>query len=604
MTPPPRRPARPGGAAPRRAPVARASRTPAHAVTSRRGRVRRLRLLALGIGVALVALVARLGVVQVLDGPSYAAYASSEVDKVVDLPALRGAIYDRSGRLIAVSLPRAAVVADDFLITAPGAVARQLAPLLREPSGHLTALLSQRNGYVVLEKYATPAQEARIASLGLNGITFLPDEVRSYLDPTLFEPVLGGTYAAGGGDAGIEYLDNAELTGRSGSEVLPESAAGQPLPTAPVGIRRPHDGSSVVLTLDEPLQAVATTDVAAEMRSTGAHSGIAVIEDVHTGALLADVDLVRTAKGAIVPAPSNLAVTAVYQPGSVMKIATFSFALQDHLITPSTVFSVPFELDIGGYWFQDAEFHPTMPMPASQILAQSSNIGTIEISRLLGPQRLYDALRAYGFGSATGLGWPGESPGIIGSPATWYGSSLGSIPIGTGEAVTALQVLDAFNTVANGGEFVTPHLVAGTISPDGAEHLDVHPAEHRVVEQSTARTITPMLEGVVQDGTAVCARVPGYVVAGKTGTAQVPDPTGLGYVPGDWNGTFVGFVPAQAPQLSGIVVLNHPQPIYGGSVSAPVFAKIMSWALRHYAVPVPPGADSQNQAAPAICNGA
>jgi cell division protein FtsI (penicillin-binding protein 3) len=566
--------------------------------------VRRLRLLALGIGVVLVALVARLGVVEVLDGPSYAAYASSEVDRVVDLPALRGAIYDRSGRLIAVSLPRAAVVADDFLIPDPGAVAHELAPLLHEPSGRLDTLLSQRNGYVVLDQYATPAVEARVGALALNGITFLPDEVRTDLDPTLFQPVLGGTYAAGGGDAGIEYLDNSVLAGRSGSEVLPESAAGQPLPAPAADVRRPHDGSSVVLTLDEPLQAVATADVTAEMRATGAHSGIAVVEDVHTGALLADVDLVRTAKGAIVPAPSNLAVTAVYQPGSVMKIATFSFALQDHLITPNTVFTVPFELDIGGYWFQDAEFHPTMPMPASQILAQSSNIGTIEISRLLGPQRLYDALRAYGFGSVTGLGWPGESPGIIGTPATWYGSSLGSIPIGTGEAVTALQVLDAFNTVANGGEFVTPHLVAGTVSPSGVEHLAVHPAEHRVVEQSTARTITPMLEGVVQDGTAVCARVPGYVVAGKTGTAQVPDPTGLGYVPGDWNGTFVGFVPAQAPQLSGIVVLNHPQPIYGGSVSAPVFAKIMSWALRHYGIPVPPGVDNQSQPAPSICSGA
>ncbi len=564
----------------------------------------RLRALALGIGVVLVVLVARLAVVQVLDGSSYAAYAASEVNSTVALPALRGAVYDRSGRLVAVSLPRAAIVADDFLVSDPAVVAAELAPLLGIPGYRLVPQLSERNGYVVLERYATPQVEAKVAALGINGITFLPDEVRTYLDPTLFQPVLGGVYASGGGDAGLEYVDNRLLAGRSGSEVLAQSAAGDPLPSAATDVVTPRQGTSVVLTLDEPLQEVATKDVAAQMRATGAHSGVAVIEDVHTGALLAMVDLVRGARGAIVPAPSNLAVTSVYQPGSVMKIATFSFALQDHLITPSTVFSVPYELDIGGYWFQDAEFHPTMPMPASQILAQSSNIGTIEISRLLGPQRLYAALRAYGFGSMTGLGWPGESPGIIGSPATWYGSSLGSIPIGTGEAVTAMQVLDAFNTVANGGEYVTPHLVAGTVAPDGAEHLLSRPAEHRVVRVSTARTITPMLEGVVQDGTAVCARVPGYVVAGKTGTAQVPDPTGPGYLPGDWNATFVGFLPAQAPQLSGIVVLNHPQPIYGGSVSAPVFAKIMSWALRHYAVPVPPGVDTQSQAAPSTCNGA
>ena len=346
-----------------------------------------------------------------------------------------------------------------------------------------------------------------------------------------------------------------------------------------------------MLTIDEPLQVDTERDVAAQMRATGADSGIAVIMDVHTGAILAMVDLVRARHGVIVSAPENLAVTNVYQPGSVMKLATVSFALQDGLITPSTVFTVPYQINVGGYEFQDADFHPTQSMPVSQILAQSSNVGTIEIAQRLGEERLFHALNSYGFGHLTGLNWPGESAGIVGFPATWYGSSAASVPIGTGIAVTPLQILDAYNAVANDGVFVTPRLVQGLVNDKGVEHLVATQPGRRVIDTSTVRQLVPMLEGVVQDGTAVLAHIPGYTVAGKTGTAQVPDTTGLGYVPGDWNATFVGFVPAQAPQLSGIVVLNHPTPIYGGSVSAPVFSKIMQYALRRFDI-APPAAST------------
>jgi len=570
------------GAARRTAPPG--PRNAQHARRSHRHRMRRHRIVALGIGIALVSLVLKLAVVQVLDGPRYAAYAASEVRQTVTLPATRGAIYDRSGRLLAASMPTVDVVADDLLVSGPATVASELAPLLASRAASLAVELSRHSGYVVLARQVEPSVESKIASLAINGITFQPDPKRVYVDPSVFEPVLGGVYASGHGDAGVEYAYDRELSGRAGREVVPESAAGTPLPGSPAQVVPARQGSALVLTLDEPLQVEATNDVAAEMARTGARSGIAIVEDAHTGAILAMVDLVRGPKGAIEPAPSNLALTAVYQPGSVMKLATFSFALQDRLITPRSTFVVPYEIDIGGYWFQDAEFHPTQVMPATQILAQSSNVGTIKVSRLLGPERLYRALRTLGFGSPSGLSWPGESPGIIGSPATWYGSSLGSVPIGTGEAVTPMQVLDAYNAVADGGVLLTPRVVAGTAAADGTEHLATHPSGHRVLDASTVREIVPMLDLVVQDGTAVLAHIPGYTVAGKTGTAQVVNATGTGYVPGDWNATFVGFVPAQAPQLTGIVVLNHPTPIYGGSVSAPVFAEIMRYALRHFGV--------------------
>jgi cell division protein FtsI (penicillin-binding protein 3) len=365
----------------------------------------------------------------------------------------------------------------------------------------------------------------------------------------------------------------------------------------------------LVLTIDEPLQNEVTKDVTAQMNATHSNSGIAVIEDVQTGAILAMVDLIRGPKDAIVAASSNLAATSIYQPGSVMKLATISYALQDHLITPDSTFTVPYSLSVGGYTFQDAEVHRTEVLPVKQILAQSSNIGTIKISRLLGLTRLAQAFHALGFGQPTGMNWPGESPGIVGTPAQWLGSSAASVPIGTGVAVTPMQVLDAYNAVANGGRLVTPKIVADTIDAGGHEHATPPSSTRQALLPSTAKQLVPMLAGVVCDetGTALLARIRGYTVAGKTGTAQVPSSNGRGYVPGDWNASFVGFVPAQAPKLSGIVVLNHPTPIYGGTVSAPVFAEVMQYALRHFDIPppiqvAPSTANSQSSTSSLGCN--
>lgn len=547
-------------------------------------RFRRLSVLAVllvfGLGIRLV-------LVQVFDGAHYAAYLSGEVEQKVVLPATRGAIYDSTGNVLAVSVQRTNVVADDFQVSHPDREASTLAPLLHQHVSTLAGELAEKNGYVVLARALTNSAVDPIEADGFAGLTFAPVEVRVASGGGVFQPVLGDVNTANVGYSGIEYAYNDVLAGRAGSEIAAVAPGGITLPAKPSHVVAPRAGTGIVLTLDEPLQVETERAVAAQMRATGADSGIAVIMDVHTGAILAMVDLVRLRHGTIIPAAENLAVTSIYQPGSVMKLATVSFALQDGLISPSTVLTVPDSIDVGGYEFQDAELHPTQPMPVSQILAQSSNVGTIEIARRLGEERLWRALSAYGFGRPTGLDWPGESPGIIGSPATWYGSSAASVPIGTGVAVTPLQILDAYNTVANGGAFVTPHLVQGLVNDKGVEHLLAAHVGRRVIDTSTVRQLVPMLEGVVQDGTAVLAHIPGYTVAGKTGTAQVPDPTGLGYVSGDWNATFVGFVPAQAPQLSGIVVLNHPTPIYGGSVSAPVFSKIMQYALRRFDIAPP-----------------
>ena len=572
------------GRAGRRAPEGRA---PGWRLVAR-GRHRRLGILSLAFAATAVLLGGRLAYVQVLKGASYAAYQQGEVEQQVSLPAARGPIYDRNGDLLAVSVPRYLVVADDFLISSPFAAARALAPLLNEPASTLAPLLHERNGYVVLAREVTAATKARIAALGLPGIAFLDDTLRVSPGGSLFQPLLGGVNYAGHGDASLEYEYDHLLSGTPGSEIVAEAPGGLALPAGAREVVAPKQGTGLVLTIDEPLQLEVTRDLGAEMKLAHARSGIAIVESVHTGAILAMVDLVAGPKGVIGPAPSNIALTAVYQPGSVMKIATFSWALRDGLITPSTRFTVADSVNIGGYTFQDAEIHPTEQMPASQILAQSSNVGTIEVAHELGMQRLYRALHALGFGQFTGLNWPGESPGLLGTPASWIGSFQGSVPIGTGEAVTPMQVLDAYNAVANGGVLLPPHLVGATVTSGTREHPIAPVTGRRILPPAVDSTLISMFEGVVrQDGTSVLAHIPGYTVAGKTGTAQVPDPHGLGYVPGDWNASFVGFVPAQAPELSGIVVLNHPTPIYGGSVSAPVFSEIMRYALRRFDIAPP-----------------
>jgi cell division protein FtsI (penicillin-binding protein 3) len=534
---------------------------------------------------ALSGLAARLVQVQGLDASRYASYGAQEVDQRIALPSLRGAIYDRNGNLLAASSSRVDVIADDFLVKSPATGLGQLASVLGLPIATLRSKLHEHRGYVPLASEVTGSVEQKVANLNLPYVSFSPDTMRTDPDGQLFSPILGIVGFGGKGLAGLEYLENTLLAGSSGSEVVPTGPNGEGLPGSPTQVTPVHQGSSLVLTLDQPLQFEVTKDLARQITATHATSGVAIVEDRRTGGILAMVDLVAGPHGRVHPSAQNLAATSVYQPGSVMKLVTVSGALQQGLITPKSVFTVPYQIWLGGWPFADADYHPTERLTATQILAQSSNIGTIEIAHLLGPERLSSYLRDLGFGRPSGLGWPGESAGIVPSPndpSTWSGSSMGTVPIGTGEAVTPLQILDAYNMVANGGVFVPPRLVEATIPPSGAEHFVPPAAGRRVLSHHTVSELLPMLEKVTEDGTAIAARIPGYTVAGKTGTAQIPSTKGPGYQTGAWNATFVGFAPAQNPALTTYVMLSHPDLYYGGVASAPVFSEIMRYALHHF----------------------
>lgn len=583
---------------------------------------RRTRAMRLLLVLVFVLMGLRLVQVQEFGYRHYAALSKAHLTTSLSVPALRGGIYDRNGEVLAETVTRQTVVADPQIIKSPAAVAAVLAPLLGMAPDTLRAKLTEPAGFVYLAHRVPDAVAARISKLALNGINLVPESQRVVPVGLLAEPVVGTVGWDGNGTSGMEYQYQSTLAGRAGTTNVMTSPNGVALPSGNQSTPA-VPGTGLELTMDESVQYVAEQALAAEIVASHATGGTAVIMDVKTGDILAMANLTAdtpqanataaappaqptlTAKVAATPntsgatlvaqsdtlppgvseALSNSAVTQVYEPGSVFKLVTFSAALADSVITPTTSLSVPAALPMGKYTFHDAEQHGTVKMTATQVLAQSSNIGTIEVAQGLGETRLLNQIADLGFGRPTGLGIPGESQGLVPGPNLWTGTSIGSTPIGQDDAVTAQQVLDAYNSVADGGVFVSPRLVRGTVDAKGQVQATAASPSHRVIDPTTNAELVAMLEQVVAGGTGTSAAIDGYTVAGKTGTAQIPSPDHLGYIPGAYIGSFAGFAPAQHPVLSAIVVLDRPTPIYGGAVAAPVFSTIMAYALHHFGIP-------------------
>ncbi len=580
---------------------------------------RRSRAMRLLVTLIFFALVARLVGVQVLSHQHYAALSTSELSQTVTVPAVRGGIFDRNGEVLAETVTRQTIVGDPLLITRPAPIAAALSPLLGVSAATLRAELTERTGFVYLAHRVSDTVASAVSKLGLPGINLIPETQRVVPVGRLAQPLVGTVDWDGNGASGLEYQYQSVLAGTPGSTDLLRSPGGVVLPgggkTVP---SRP--GTGIELTIDESVQYIAEQALAAEVVASHALSGIAVVMDVRTGDILAMANLDNTAStsgarahttptapvsGAGPPsvsgptllaasdtlpagveeAPSNSAVTQVYEPGSVFKLVTFSAALADNVVTPNQRLTVPSSLPMGKYTFHDAENHGTEQLTATQVLAQSSNIGTIEVAQGLGESRLLNQISLLGFGHPTGLDVPGESQGLVPGASQWTGTSIGSTPIGQDDAVTAQQILDAYNAVADGGVFVAPRLVRATVDPSGGVSPVAPSPTRRVIDPTTDAELVSMLESVVASGTGTEAAIDGYTVAGKTGTAQIPNPSHLGYIPGAYVGSFAGFAPAQHPVLSAVVVLDHPTPIYGGAVAAPVFSTIMAYALHHYGIP-------------------
>ncbi len=531
----------------------------------------------------------RLIQVQVAE-PAYVHYADSQVEQTVTVNPLRGPILDRNGQILATSLPVMDIYADPKEVRHPEAEASLLGRILHLAQASLLRELELPTTFVYLAHYVNlqVASEIQSQASNLPGIGELPDSERFAPNGNLALGVLGFTGYGGQGLAGLEYQYNKLLSGKPGLEVVPTDPAGFEMPGRIRVLRKPVPGIGLKLSLDTAIQYETEKALGQEILADKAIRGWAEIEDVHTGQILAMASLVRHGN-TVVEDTENLPVTYAYEPGSMMKIATFAGALTDHIITPDTVLDVPSHLILGGAYFSDAEPHGNIHLTATQIIARSSNVGTIEIAERLGPQRLVSWFSRLGFGEPTGLIFPGESYGVMLPLSQWSGSSIGSTPIGMQDAVTAQQMLDAYVAVADGGLFVNPRLVIGFVEPDGRV-LGLPPSSpRRVMPSWAAEELTRMLEHVATpQGTAPAAAIPGYLVAGKTGTANKLSPKG-GYVPGEYIASFVGFVPAQRPAIAAIVAIDDPTNSYGGLAAAPTFSRICRYALQVLKIAPPPG---------------
>jgi len=553
-----------------------------------------------------VLVAAKVADLQVLNPTRYLTTGESQTLRSQTLAAERGTIYDRNHTELAMSVPMKTIFVDDKLVNDAAGEAAKLAPLLKLDATALQTKLSQRHaddsGAMVPDRFVYVARKVpvdvadQVKALKLPGISFIDESVVANPSGDLARNLLGTVDVDNNGVSGLEKQYNAEMTGTPGSLTLERNPQGRTIPVGEHQLTPAVKGDDLVLTLDQSMQYETESVLTEQVGATQAKGGMAIVTKPDTGEILAMATVIRDEKtGAISVSGNNAPVTSVYEPGSVMKIVTVSAALEQGLVKPDTPIEVPGSLQVGDHSFTDAEVHGTETMTVAQILAKSSNIGTIKIAQKIGKQSLYDQLMNFGFGQKTALDFPDESHGTVPAPDTWWTTSMGTIPIGQGVSATPMQVLSAYNTIANRGTYVAPHLVDSTIDADGQEHPIESDAGHRVMSAATADKMNLMLRGVVTDGTGLTAAVNGYSVMGKTGTARKPQ-AGGGYTDAaggvKYESTFVGVVPAEAPALSVIVVIDEPAGgnYTGGAVAAPAFSKIAAFGLRQFSVP-PPVAD-------------
>jgi cell division protein FtsI/penicillin-binding protein 2 len=543
---------------------------------------RRIRLLLLALVLAFGALLARAAWIQGVRAASLSKLAVSQQHETMTIPAGRGTIYDRMGVQLAIGEQATTIYADPKQITTPRKDAVVAAHVLGLEPGPLAKQLADRSrGFVYVERKADPAKATELAKRKLTGFGFYPEERRFYPQHSVGAQVLGYAGVDNHGLAGLELVLDKELSGRDGRRTIVRDPLGNVLDVVDQVQERP--GRNVFLTLDHTIQANAEQILRATVARWHARSASAVVLDPRTGAVLAMADVPSfdaNRFGSVSPEEQkNRIVTDTYEPGSTFKLVTVAGALSEKLVTPFTAFTLAPSIQVADRVIHDAEPRPTERFTVSQILQRSSNVGAITLAEMLGKTRLLRWIHRFGFGKDTGIDFPGESAGLL--PSYWSGSTIGNVPIGQGIAVTPIQMASVYAAIANKGRWIQPHVVSHVQGEQPRK-----PKRRRIVSTRIARELMTMLKGVVSDqGTAATAAIPGYQVAGKTGTAQVPDGHG-GYAEGRYVASFVGIVPASRPRLVVLVKVDEPHSaIFGGVVAAPAFEQIAHFALQYLEVP-------------------
>ena len=546
----------------------------------RRGRIGALTIVLAALFV-LIAL--RLAALVVFDGPRLTSLARTEHTGEVALAAPRGPLADRNGEPLALSAETRSIYARPAQLLAaatPGQRASLAAALGITPSD-MEAKLHRGAPFVWLRRHLPPAQSQAAEALGFDGVGALSEYKRFYPESTLAAPVVGLAGMDGQGLSGLELQYDRLIRGEPVVLRFYHDALGHPIFDSPLALKTPEVGARLVLTLDARIQALAENDLAAEVRTSGARRGAAVVLDPFSGQVLALANI--AADGASIGERlHDTAVQDAFEPGSTMKGLLASIALQDGAITPSQ----RIYCENGAYTVAHRVIHDDSPhgwLDLGGIVEVSSNIGASKIALKLGPERFYNGLRAFGLGGRTGIDLPGEAAGILRKPASWREIDLANHGFGQGVGVTPIQLAVAYAAIANGGYLVRPYVLKAAYDAAGRPLLTHTPeALHRVISPEIAHTMNRLLQGVVNgpDGTGRLARVSDFVVAGKTGTAQMVNPTTGAYYQSRLVASFVGFLPADDPRLVILVVLyDVAHGHFGGLTAAPVFSEIASGAL-------------------------
>jgi cell division protein FtsI/penicillin-binding protein 2 len=540
-------------------------------------------LASLFVGLLAIAL-ARAFWLQALNGDAYAAMAVRQHRETVVVPAARGTIFDRNGEPLAIGQPTTTVFANPRQVQRPRDVTLAVARALDLPQQEVYSQLVDRSrGFVYLARKVSQLDAERLEDLGFAGLGFFPEELRTYPQGPVAAQVLGFAGTDNKGLEGLERSLEQVLAGRPGSRTIVKDPGGRVLDV--VSTKPEAPGRNVRLTIDHQIQANAEDILSETVRQYGARAASAIVMDPYSGAVLAmavapgfNANRFATTRA---DRRRNRAVTDTYEPGSTFKLVTIAAALEEGLVSPGSAFQLQPSIRVADRVIREAHERGTEQMTVRSIVERSSNIGTITIAQQLGEGRLADWIDRFGFGHATGMDFPGESAGFALPPDEWSGSTIGTVPIGHGIAVTPVQMARAYAAIANGGVLVTPHLV---------EAIDGSAVQRkrgkRVVSRAVSTQMLSMLRGVVLEGTGTEAAIPGYTVAGKTGTAAKIDPETGRYSHSKYVASFVGLVPATKPRLVIMVMVDEPSgSIYGGEVAAPVFRQIARFNLQHLEVP-------------------
>jgi len=558
----------------------------------------RIRVLIVFILIFFLFFAARLIQIQAIQAGDYRSKASNEMESTRAIPAARGEITDINGVPFAQSVSAINIVVDQTQITDAAQTANFAAPYLGMTVAQVQSAISGTKRYAMVVKSAKPAVWRNLteAIAAFNAaldkenfdkriVGFFAERnyIREYPSGSLVSSLVGFVRQDGIGATGIESSMNSSINGTDGRYSYARGL-GAEIPGSQNEIVAAKKGTSVRLTIDRDVQWVAANAIQEAVSKARAVSGTVIVMDPKTGHILAhataptfDPNNTKTVSQASMRNPS---VQDVYEPGSTGKVMTLAAALEEKKITPETVFSVPYSIKRGGEVFHDHERHPVQKLTTSGILAVSSNTGTIKIGEMISNDTLHKYLSKFGIGKSTGSGLPGESAGIFRPVSDWSGTTAPTVAFGQGYSLTAMQATSIFATIANDGVRVSPTVIAGTSDASGKFTASSARTNERVISKETAQQLRIMMESVVSgNGTAPSAAIPGYRVAGKTGTAWRFNSELRKY--SGYTASFIGFAPADAPKYVISVTIQDPKGAhYGGSLGGPVFKKVMTFVLQ------------------------